>query len=286
MPGPQGRSQVAIPVQHYQNSIALTERAGAIADGRVWGYNYGAMRYQHPPLVEAVFEVFATPTQWPEAAEQAIEEALRRDYAGKREVLKPLGLRFQMGPGLALQGATTEEPERIRLWTPDGDRMVQFARNMCALNVLPPYRHYGDYVPELERLTGLYLDKARPSAAVVLGQRYINKVRLPRGGTPESFFEIYPALPPHVRSRHPPLSMQVEIETLEAGGNVVLTLTAKGLEEDHPVYVLDIYARTEEAAPPTWDRIRQWHEAAHGAVISAFELAITDRARELFGREG
>ena len=244
------------------------------------------MRYRKPPLVEAVFEVFAVPTRWSDEAQQAIESAFRDVYSGKREEMQPVGLHFQIGPGLALQGLKTEQqPGRVRLWTPDGDRMLQFAPNMCALNILPPYSHYVEYQPELERLTRMYLDLAQPEATALLGQRYINKVVLPEDGTPERFFGVYPAVPEDIRKRNPPFSMQVEVGTLGVGGNVVVTLTAKGIEDGLPVYVLDVCARSQAPGPATWDSIHRWQDEAHKAVMAAFEMAITDLARDLFGRE-
>ena len=154
------------------------------------------MRYRTPPLVEAVFEVFAAPSQWPEEAPGSIESAFRETYSGKRDVLQPFGLHFQMGPGLSSKGLKREqEPERVRLWTPGGDQVVQFAPNMCALNILPDYSHYIEYRPEPERLVEQYLDLAKPEAVAVVGQRYIDKVVLPQGGTPERYFSIYPAVP-------------------------------------------------------------------------------------------
>lgn len=241
------------------------------------------MRYRHPPLVEAVYEVVASPTEW---SPGPLEEALRSSYSGRREETRPVGLRFQVGPGLALQGVQREEqPERTRLWTPGGDRMVQFEPGMCALNVLPPYSHYLEYLPEFERLVDLYLTAAKPSGVALLGHRYINKVRLPDGGTPDGFFQIYPALPMRVREKHPPFSMQVEVETLAVGGSVVLTLTALGIEDSRAVYVLDIYARSQTQRPADWETIRAWHDAAHASVMAAFELAITNDARDLFGQE-
>ena len=79
--------------------------------------------------------------------------------------------------------------------------------------------------------------------------------------------------------------MQVEVATLDVGGNVVLTLTARGIEEDRLVYVLDLYARNQEPSPTTWDHIFRWQNAAREAIKSAFELAITEEARCLFWRE-
>ncbi len=294
-----GDLEVGWAVHHHllptRNDRHATAQAGVlraqkqlreIADGAGCGYNYGAMRYRKPPLVEAVFEVFAVPTKWSEETPEIIETAFREVYSGKREVLKPVGLHFQMGPGLALQGLKTEqEPDRVRLWTPDGDRMVQFAPNMCALNILPEYLHYEEHRPELERLTKKYLELAEPTATAQLGQRYINRVRLPVGGRPDNFFKVYPAVPEEIGGRNPPFSMQVEIQTLGVGGNVVLTLTAKGVEDGHPVYVLDVYARSQAPGPASWDYIREWQDEAHEAVKAAFEMAITEAARDLFGRE-
>lgn len=244
------------------------------------------MKYRSPPLVEAVYEVYAGPSKASPGALEAVEAALRDAYSGQREVLKPVGFQLQVGPGLALHGFHREQhPERTRLWAPSRDRMVQFATNMCALNALPPYTHYLDYVGDLQRLVETYLAVAEPQVVTLLGHRYINKVNLPRGGAPDRFFQVYPAVPQGIAVRHPPFSMQVEVEALPGGGNVVLTLTAIGNEGEHSVYVLDLYARSNGPVPPSWESIRAWHDAAHLAVMSAFEMSITDEARSLFGRE-
>ena len=78
--------------------------------------------------------------------------------------------------------------------------------------------------------------------------------------------------------------MQLEVSTFSEGGNVVLTLTAQGEEEGQPVYMLDVYARQQGVGQPTWGEIKRVQDEAHAAVQAAFEMAITDRARDLFRR--
>lgn len=244
------------------------------------------MKYASPPLIEAVFEVyFVEPIEWTEATQASIESVLRPDYVGLREALRPVGMVFEMGPEMQLRGLQRrEEPSRIRLWTPDKGHMVQFAPNMCAMNVLNAYSHYVDYEPALHQLVQSYLDEVAPPATALIGQRYINKVLLPPGGEPKDFFEIYPSMPESVGRRNPPFSMQLEVSTFSEGGNVVLTLTAQGEEEGQPVYMLDVYARQQGVGQPTWGEIKRVQDEAHVAVKAAFEMAITDRARNLFRR--
>ena len=243
------------------------------------------MRYRKTPLAEAVFELFGEPTAWTEDSGPAFEAAFKGTYGGKRSRLRGIGLHVQMGPGVSLQQGVREQPERIQMWNAESTRMIQFASNMCAFNVLPPYTHYVDYLAEIRRLAEAFVDRAKPASLASIGQRYINRILLPPGAPPEKYFEIYPALPERVRKRHPPFSMQVVAKELELGGQVVLTLTAQGDDADRPVYILDAYAQSAPGLEPAWAAILAWHDEAHAAIKECFELSITDESRELFGRD-
>ena len=118
-----------------------------------------------------------------------------------------------------------------------------------------------------------------------LGQRYINKVILPRTGDAKTYFAIYPRLPAKVAHEHPPFSMQVQIAPLKSSGQVVLTLTYQGRDKDSPIYILDLYARSGQPVAADWDAIETWQREAHAAIKRCFELAITPKSRKLFRQE-
>jgi uncharacterized protein (TIGR04255 family) len=173
----------------------------------------------------------------------------------------------------------------VRLRTADNTQLVQFAANMCAYNIMQPYTHFVDYLPGIRALVDAYLRGTRPQQLSALGQRYINRVVLPRSADPKTCFAIYPRLPPKVAHEHPPFSMQVQTATLASGGQVVMTLTYQGRDNGSPIYILDLYARSGRPAAADWNAIEAWQTDAHGAIKHCFELAITPKSRKLFGRE-
>lgn len=241
------------------------------------------LHYDKSPLVEAVFEVYAVPTAPAQAAPGGLEGKLRSAYAGKREVLQALGVHVQLGPGPNVSQDLVRSPDRVRLWSDDGRRMVQFGADMCALNALPPYGHFEDYQPAFKQLFQAFADEVRPGQIAALGQRYINRIVLPRASEAATYFTVYPRLPEDVARTHPPFSMLVHAGNLSDGA-VVLTLTYQGLHSEQPTYILDLYARSDTRRAADWDAVHAWHREAHEAIVRCFESALTPSCQLLLGR--
>jgi uncharacterized protein (TIGR04255 family) len=236
--------------------------------------------YDRPPLVEAVFELFAS-----QAAEESRIESVREEmaslYGGQADEINPDAMAVELGP----QGAGVRfrrDPARYRYRTPDGTRLVQVASNMAAFNIFPPYSHYEEFLPEMEGFFGRWLEAIEPASLSQIGQRYINKVRLPLDASPADFFAAYPTIPPHLG--HPPFAMQIQFAELSSGA-VLVNLGLQTSEEGRAVYLLDIYARSSPEIPieAEWDAIQSWFDESHEAIGDAFEGLLTRKTRELFG---
>jgi uncharacterized protein (TIGR04255 family) len=237
--------------------------------------------YQHPPLVEAVYEVFLEDAPgWSELSAQHLEHKLTTSFSGKREVLNPVGLEIMMGPQGVSHGAIQGAP-RVRLWTADSGSLVQFSKEMAALNVLAPsYPGYESVVPSLQRFLEAYLDASRPTRLAWLGQQYHNKIELP-ADAPEAgtYFHYYPRVP--TAGTHRPFSLQVVSEVFD-GGEVVLNLTSQGQPTERPIYFLSVYARSNKEIEPRLEKIVNWQTAAHEAIRRSFAAVLTDDCRRLF----
>ena len=238
-------------------------------------------RYTKPPLVEALCEVYAQDAPgWSDSSAQRLEERFRNAFSGEAETLELRGVEFELGTELEARQRAISSVRR-RLWTMNGDRMIQFEAGMCAYNVLGQYSTFEAYAADIKDFVAGYLAEARPTALRWTGQRYINKVVLPRDeANPSMYFTIYPSLP--ASTTHRPFALQVVMEQFQ-GGQVVLNLTYRSQEAEGEVYLLEIYARTVEKIEPEATRILDWQRAAHTAVRSVFETAITNRARQLLG---
>ena len=236
--------------------------------------------YDHPPLVEAVFEVFLPPDAG-DVELGALREHLAGEYKGRSNRIEPKGAEVEVGP----QGGSTrliEEPPRWQFRSLDDQLMAQVGQNMCAVNVLPPYTHYVDYKLAIEEVFKRWLAATEAKELFSIGQRYINRVLLPPASVPRTYFRVYPTIPDDLGN--PPFAMQVRVGELLRGA-VILNLALQGYEGSRPAYLLDIYARAMGDAPSAnWEAIEEWMDQAHEAVSEAFEFAITEESRDLFGR--
>jgi uncharacterized protein (TIGR04255 family) len=238
-------------------------------------------RYRNAPLVEAIFEF------GPEGATLSGEGTQRvlaafADYTGRRQDVRPLGAQFDMTTG---QVTPVQAPLRVRQWNSSNSRMIQFGGDLCAFNALAPYTAFEDYISDIERLVNAYRAEAGTDRTSFLSQRYLNRIAIPNED-PARYFHLFPhGERPDRRPR--PFSIQMEVATLPVGGNLMITLAYQGPAGDGHQYLLDLYARVGENPPIQfgWAGVSAWQQAAHEAIEKAFEEPLTERCREMLGRE-
>lgn len=236
-----------------------------------------SFRYRNAPLVEAVFE-FAPEGAALSADARSRVLSLFADYRGKVENIRPLGAQVD----LSKQEVTPlEGPDRVRQWNDSGTRMVQAGEDLCAFNALRPYTAFDDYVGDMERLVSAYAAAVGTERLMFLGQRYINQIAIP-DEDPSQYFNVVPT-----RGRNRPFALQMEMATLERGGNAMMTLAYQGLTEGKHQYLLDLYARVGGTAGIAFKSAEMisWQRAAHLAIEKAFEEPLTDKCRRMLGRE-
>jgi uncharacterized protein (TIGR04255 family) len=248
------------------------------------------VRYRKAPLVEAIFECFVHPRKWTPSAAERMTKLFSLGYSGKTELIRSTtGFQLSISPdGQSLQPLDAA-PDRIRLWKADKSAMVQFAADMCAFNALPPYQGFPEHMPEFKKLFEAFLAESQAQAIKVLGQRYINRVRLPGpDADPANYFAVYPKRnwSGADGELHPPFAMQIQTSKLSSG-QVVMNLAYEGLKDGEPVYLLDLYARggSDEKVALEWPAVEAWQREAHQVIFSSLEAALTNVAKEYLGRE-
>jgi uncharacterized protein (TIGR04255 family) len=239
------------------------------------------VRYRNAPLVEAIFE-FA-----PEGARLSDEGAQRilavfGDYTGLKEDLRPMVAEFHVPSG---HFSSAPGVPRLRQWNQERSRMVQFGADLCAFNALPKYTTFEDYVPDMERLVTTYQSQIGSERTSYLGHRYLNQIAIPNED-PGRYFNLFPGgAQPERRPR--PFAIQMEVETLTSGGNLMMTLAYQGQVDGAHRYLLDLYARVgqETAIPFRWEDMIAWQRTAHASIERAFEQPLTELCRQMLGRE-
>lgn len=237
--------------------------------------------YKHPPIAEAIYEFAPSSVpKWYDATPRQMIADISPTYPVKEDIVVGSAT-FIVGPASVRAPQQTVVP-RTRLWTSDKTRMFQFGTDLCAFNALAPYTSYYDYLPAMKPLVEMYAARTRAPTVQFLGQRYLNQILLPNvDADPADYFTMYP----RITTKHHPFSMQLGVgEVLH--GNAVLALHFQGLDAGtKPRYLLDIYVRTRDNPPIAfqWVEMQAWQDVAHQAVLKAFEGAITDPCRDLFG---
>jgi uncharacterized protein (TIGR04255 family) len=245
-------------------------------------------KFDAPPLLEAVFELFAgseARVAWTPASFQQLSGRFS-EYSAREERLTDVGIQLRANPDGTIVHVPQVPQVRMRYWDASGHRAVQFGAGMAAHNVLKDvYGHFEDHLETIRRVFRAYVEVARPSALERLGQRYINLVRVPASElSVADYFEIYPKLPDGLAGGHRPLSVQVHTRDFKSGAvQVGLSLRSVDEKKGEALYVVDVYARSTSPVPVDADALVNWQVAAHDAVAESFDLAVSEKARrELF----
>jgi uncharacterized protein (TIGR04255 family) len=240
--------------------------------------------YGASPIAEAVYEVFVEPRpdlEWTRETAVVIRDAVD-GFTGRHEELQDVAMKVSFRQD-EVQHGLRRPPPRFRWWHENEQRAIQVGANMCAHNVLAPYSEYESYVGTTERLFAVYLEQTAPVRVSWTGQRYINEVRVPVENGPADHFTIYPAveLP---GQRHPDMALQVETARFQ-DVSTVTNLVFRRADKEVAVYILDIYARSNQPLERSPGALIDWHARAHDTISESFEFSITDRAREAFKEE-
>ncbi|MCE9571882.1 MAG: TIGR04255 family protein [Deltaproteobacteria bacterium] len=233
--------------------------------------------YADPKVAEAVFAVISDGSPTSAWGDDAFARMASRfvGFQTQEEAL-PLDapLARHRAPAARAPG---RESRRIIRRSHDAQRAVQWGPGVCAYNVYPPYGHYEDHVPAVERLAAAFLAEEQPYTLSGAEQRFVNELWLTRSDRPSELFSFYPPLGAEFERRHVPLRLEVEVE--HADGIAVVATLARGADGDGVLYTLEIAARATRGIEPDVTAIVEWHNRAHQAVNDAFERAITDETR-------
>ena len=174
--------------------------------------------------------------------------------------------------------ATGDGTDRLCRWNDDGTRAIQLADNLCAFNVFPPYGHFEDHLPGLDKVINAYLNEAEHAHVDVIGQHYINVFRLGPEESAAELFTFFPPMPAPLVG-HVPIRLELEMGAFQNGVTTVrLSLDAR--DGDVARYILEVDARSRRPLPPDPESILQWHHIAHDSINRTFELSITPKCRQ------
>jgi uncharacterized protein (TIGR04255 family) len=244
-------------------------------------------RYAHPPVVEALCEIYFTGSRWDQTVPGLFYERVRKDYP-KKSQMEVTGVEVQIAQGHAETRQLACEP-RMRFVREDDSRLIQLGRDLLVVNqvVTPsrPYPHFEEWREVVHTALGVYRDAAAPKGIDRLGVRYINRVTL--SGTSirmEEFFRVYPQIPQELGGAHGPFMLQVSMSPVTDKHQLTLTFGFGPTDQPGTLgFLLDLYDVVPLGGRDAFAEVERLLDEAHAKIIHTFENIITDALREKFG---
>lgn len=241
--------------------------------------------YLHPPVVEALCEIYFAESAWDDTAPGAFYERVRTDFPRKqrREIQEA---QISMGPDTASAGVQ-RLPPWMQFLTEEGSLMIQVAENLVVVNQLVPYRHFEEWEQIIYRALAVYSEVAVPKSIARTGMRYINRIEIPgKVISMEDYFTIYPQLPQSLGNAHGPFLVRVEVPQAEQGHTVLISFGNSDppqATEGSQAFMLDLYDRNARPIEANEAALKREVQIAHDNVVMAFEDSITNKLRDLLG---
>jgi uncharacterized protein (TIGR04255 family) len=207
-------------------------------------------RYESPPVVEALCELYFTASQWDPTLQGLFYERVREEYPQKSQ-LDQVGIELRVAPGQAATRSISGEP-RMRYTKQDSSRMLQVGRDLLVVNQLTPYSHYEEWREVVHNNLTLYRELAGPKGIAALGLRYINRITIPGDSVKmEEFFRVYAEIPEELGGAHGMFQLQVTIRPPCPGHQLMLTGRLKSSLSPvcSPCYLLGHEYHSTEAIP-------------------------------------
>jgi uncharacterized protein (TIGR04255 family) len=235
-----------------------------------------------PPIVEAVLDIecdFA-PGQSFVGLEKAAAARFCDCYPKSRK-------QFKIEPNSAKPVGDDVPSVSAYLFLRDDEKqLVQLRENGYAFNRLAPYGSFDDYLPEIRRTWGIYLELAAPILIRVVKLRYINRIMLPFVSPNldlDTYFNVGPRMPDEERysvAGFLNLNQLIEKET----GHRITTVLAAGQWEGNKLPVLfdnTVFARID-APPSDWQSLKATIQSLRKLKNRVFADTLTDKCLSLF----
>lgn len=235
-----------------------------------------ALRYQKPPLVEALCEVRFASTEerrWDWAIPGMLYERIQGRFPTRRErhaidipIVGPVPL-----------GTATHSIERLQFVSGDENTMVQVGPDLLAVNSLRPHLGWPELRDTLLDVLAAYRGIAAPSSIAMAAVRYINRVELPlqSGFALERYFQVLPVLPVGVPEEVSTFLIHTEVGYEDPAAIFRFRFGTTESAGQVAAFMLDYEHVSPGSIAPTFDGLRGWLDAGHDRIERAFYGSFT-----------
>ena len=242
--------------------------------------------YNHPPIVEAIFDVF---TESPLAIELDAIEKLHSQISDQYTKPQP---RHQFESKFEIRDGNAVNSETINLgvdgylfWANDHCQVVQFRKDGFSFNRLKPYQGWDGHFPEVLKLWEIFSRQFRPSAITRTALRFINQIEIP---DLQGDLKKYLKNPPQAPDAGNMGSIENFISKIQIafqGSNVKVNVTQTYGQKIKPnvrPLILDIDAYSVERYESETDQVAGVFRTLRSVKNTVFRQSITEETEALF----
>lgn len=168
----------------------------------------------------------------------------------------------------------------------DKTQLVQVRRQGFSFNRLEPYSSLDDYLPEIERRWGQFVEFAEPVQIRVIRLRYVNRLPLPLSGAMldlDTYLRVGPRLPDEERLSFAGFLNQHKAVERETGNEVRTVLTSRKPESGVLPVIFDITAsKAVDMEPDEWPVISSTIQCLRELKNRVFYNTLTEQCLKLF----
>lgn len=234
-----------------------------------------ALRYQKPPLVEALCEVRFASTEgrrWDWTIPGMLYERIQDRFPTRKSrhaINIPVTTPVPLG--------ATASIERLQFVSRDESTVVQVGPDLLAVNSLGQHLGWVELRDTLLDVLATYREIASPSGIAMTAVRYINRVEIPNqsGFALEQYFKVLPGLPAGVPRAVTTFVIHTEVEYEAPAAIFRFLFGTTESKEQSAAFMLDYEHVSRESVPPTFDDLRGWLDAGHDRIELAFYGSFT-----------
>ena len=236
--------------------------------------------YKNPPLVEAVFELFYTTTNWSPVIPGVFYNEIKESFPNISKSQTGFGILLD-NQGIRLGGGNSEMTQyKSQL----NDTLVQLTSNLFTVNKLPKYQDWDSFKKTIHYSIDA-LKRSLPDIKITrIGLKFINKINIGSEHSYENFkriFKVYPIIPSTFGNNLSSIQMNLESPVIPDTEILAVSFTSLRKEPNFttPVIFQLYYTRVKEASELV---IEDWLENAHANLHETFINGLTESCIKSF----
>ena len=246
-----------------------------------------SLQFSNPPIVEAIVDIDC---DMPPAMDLAALEGRGKELFSARyprfraQLIQEHQFKQEISAGPEM--SVRQGIHALQFLHNDEKQLVQVRALGFSFNRLQPYSSLDDYLPEIERVFGLFVSLAAPVQIRAIRLHFINRILLPLSNKRvelDEYIKLGPRLPVEERLTFSGFLNQHAVVEAVTGNQANIVLTTQSPAADQLPLIFDIEVTSAgNADPGDWPWIETRIQSLRSLKNHIFVNTLTDKCLKLF----